>query len=59
MYLRLAPGRTGKGCMRTPAAAAIVFVRMVVAMVRHLWPNAVERGEMHCGCALPALAKSG
>jgi hypothetical protein len=38
---------------------AIVFVPMVVAMVRHLWPNAAERGEMHCGCALPALAKSG
>jgi hypothetical protein len=35
---------------------AVVFVPMVVAMVRHLWPNASERAEMHCACARPVLS---
>jgi hypothetical protein len=36
---------------------AVVFVPMVVAMVRHVWPKASERAEMHCGCAWTAQAK--
>jgi hypothetical protein len=36
---------------------AIVFVPMVVAMVRHMWPSDSERAEMHCGCAWAARAK--
>jgi hypothetical protein len=35
---------------------SVVFIPMVVAMVRHLRPNATERKQMHCGCVRVALA---
>lgn len=37
---------------------AIVFVPMVVAMVKHMWPSPAERARMTCSCARPALASA-
>ncbi|GII62788.1 hypothetical protein Skr01_28730 [Sphaerisporangium krabiense] len=36
----------------------VVFIPMVVAMVLHLRPNAAERAEARCSCALPVPARA-
>lgn len=37
---------------------AIVFVPMVVAMIKHMWPKPEERALMTCSCARPALSSA-